>query len=76
MKPIMVDSYKKVENYMNARGGKNGKYFHEIVPADSDEKVWRQKSSTIGGNKQLDVAVVGKSNARGYISKNGFNPHT
>ena len=72
MKPIMIDSKHKCEQYMNARTANNGKKgcggWHEIVPANKGDKPWRQKSATVGGNK-----CDGRS---GYISKNGFNPHT
>lgn len=68
MQPIMIDSYKKCDNYMKAR--KNVAGFHEIIEAPDDAKTWRQKTSTVGGNKYQ----AGRNN--GYISKNGFNPHT
>lgn len=68
-KPIMVDSYDKCNNYMKARQH-TVEGFHEIVEAPEGSKTWRQKSATIGGNKYQ----AGKNN--GYISKDGFNPHT
>jgi len=79
MHPIMTDELHKCENYRDAR-----KYstvgWHDIVPADTNAKPWRQKSSTIGGNKCTTVARVGKNGKTtgiaGYIDKNGFNPHT
>lgn len=67
MHPIMIDQKYKCENYMNARGNVIG--WHTIVPAIPGSIVWRQKSATIGGNKDDG----GRS---GYISKHGFNPHT
>lgn len=73
MYPIMTDSFKKCENYMNARHHCKG--FHEIVPSADDETVWRQKSATIGGNRCESVQRVGHGR-NGYISKNGFQPHT
>ena len=71
--PIMIDSLAKCENYMKARAsskGKAGSGFHEITEAPPGSKTWRQKTATIGGNKYQSH----KNN--GYISKNGFNPHT
>ncbi len=64
MNPIMIDSFKKCENYMSARG--IGRGHHKIVEAEPGSKVWRQKSLTIrsGGVKI------------GYINKNGFQPET
>lgn len=67
MHPIMVDEKRKCENYRDARQNVTG--WHDIVPAPKDAQVWRQKSSTIGGNRDDG----GRS---GYIGKNGFNPHT
>lgn len=67
MYPIMTDSQKKCENYMKARG--RGLGFHKIVPAEPGESTWRQKSATVGGNRDDG----GRS---GYIGKNGFNAHT
>jgi hypothetical protein len=66
MRPIMIDKKHKCENYRDARGNVRG--FHDIVDAPPGVKPWRQKSSTIGGNK-----ADGKS---GYISKSGFQHHT
>jgi len=71
--PIMIDSLAKCENYKKAREaskGKAGNGFHEIAEAPAGSKVWRQKSATVGGNK----CQSHKNN--GYISKDGFNPHT
>ena len=72
--PIMIDSRKECEKYKEAReackNSKAGKGFHEITEAPPGSKTWRKKSTTIGGNKYQ----AGKNN--GYISKNGFNPHT
>jgi len=73
MKTIMVDKYQKCENYVLARSNVLG--FHEIVKAEKGEETWRQKSATVGGNRCESVGRVGKG-ASGYISKNGFNPHT
>lgn len=75
---VMIDSLHKVEQYKKARetgkkGTKSGSGFHEIEPAEPGAKVWRIKSSTIGGNKDIGT-VNGRQN--GYISKEGFNPHT
>lgn len=73
--PIMIDSLHKCEQYKKAReatkDSKAGKRHHEIVEAPAGSKTWRQKSATIGGNKDQSPH---KSN--GYISKDGFNPHT
>jgi hypothetical protein len=75
MKPIMVDELHKCENYMNAREKSGVGGWHNIVPAESDAVIWRQKSATIGGNKCTSVPRIGRGLA-GYISKNGFEPHT
>lgn len=69
MQKIMVDSYHKCENYMNARQNVVG--FHKIEEAPADSVVWRIKTCTIGGNKNS----IGQT-SNGYVSKNGFNPHT
>jgi hypothetical protein len=69
MKPIMTDVKHKCENYRDARAHTvNG--WHEIVPAELGAMVWKQKSTTIGGNKPDGFG------RNGYISKRGFNPHT
>lgn len=75
MHPIMIDTLKKCENYRDARGDRLNGGWHNIIPADANAKVWRQKSTTIGGNKCITVPRVGKGQP-GYIGKNGFNPHT
>ena len=75
MKPIMVDSYHKCENYRDARGDRMGGGWHDIVPAEAGAVVWRRKSATVGGNRCERVLRVGKGPS-GYISKHGFNPHT
>lgn len=67
MRPIMTDVKHKCENYRDARQNVVG--WHDIVPAAPDAVVWRQKSATVGGNRDDG----GRS---GYIGKNGFNPHT
>ena len=77
MKPIMIDTRKKCENYQKARSNVTGFHSIEIAPAGS--KVWRQKSCTIGGNSPSRVPKInrhGKTSVNGYISKNGFNAHT
>jgi hypothetical protein len=70
----MIDSLAKCEKYRKAReatkGSKAGNGFHEIEEAPAGSKVWKQKTATVGGNK----CQTHKSN--GYISKDGFNPHT
>jgi hypothetical protein len=68
MRVIMIDSYKKCENYCFARQNVVG--FHRIEQAPIGATVWKQKTCTIGGNKY----EAGKNN--GWIGKNGFNPHT
>lgn len=72
--PIMIDSLEKCEKYKKAReatkGSKAGNGFHEITPAPAGSKVWKKKTATVGGNKYQ----THKNN--GYISKDGFNPHT
>jgi len=74
MKPIMTDILHKCENYRDARAHTT-RGWHDIVPAEPGAVVWRQKSSTIGGNRCESVNRVGHGPA-GYIDKNGFNPHT
>ena len=77
MKPIMIDSLKKCQNYEKARNNVAG--FHKIEPAPADSKVWRKKSTTIGGNKATSVTKInrhGKDVVNGWVGKNGFNAHT
>jgi hypothetical protein len=76
MKPIMVDSKKKCENYEKARSNVTG--FHSIEIAPPDAKKWKQKTSTVGGNKDLVPKINrhGKTSVNGWIGKNGFQPHT
>lgn len=73
MKPIMVDTQKKCENYCLARQNVVG--FHRIEEAGPGATQWRQKTATVGGNKAYSVGRVGKGPS-GYISKRGFNQHT
>ena len=75
MHPIMTDTLNKCENYRDVRGARMGGGWHSIVPAEKGVDVWRQKSATVGGNRCEMVQRVGHGSA-GYISKNGFNPHT
>ncbi len=62
---LMTDSLKKCESYKKAReatkSSKAGQGFHEIKPAEPNQDSYRRKSS---------------SRKTGYISKNGWNPHT
>lgn len=76
MKPIMVDSKKKCENYESARSNVIG--FHKVDLAPAGSKVWRQKSCTIGGNKEVHPKInrQGKTSVNGWIGKNGFQSHT
>ena len=74
MYPIMIDTFDKCKNYMDARGLRLNGGWHKIIDADINATTWRQKSATIGGNKCI-VPKVGKGPS-GYINKNGFNPHT
>jgi hypothetical protein len=75
MYPIMTDVKRKCENYRDARQNVRG--WHDIVPAQPDATVWRQKSATVGGNRVTTVGRVGKgSGISGYIDERGFNPHT
>ncbi len=71
MRPIMVDSYDKCYKYLKARQNVTG--WHNIE--EGGDKVWRQKTCTIGGNKANYVDRVGKSRP-GYIGKYGFEEHT
>lgn len=76
MRPIMTDSFKKCDNYMKARQN-NVVGFHEILPAKKGESAWKQKSTTVGGNKcEIPIIRRGKTRINGWISKDGFNPHT
>lgn len=76
MSPIMTDSRKKCENYQKAREH-TVTGFHEIRPAEPGAKVWRQKSATIGGNRdEVPRIKRGRIQINGWIGKNGFNPHT
>lgn len=78
MHPIMTDSLKKCQNYLDARKHST-KGFHDIKIADKNSDVWRQKSATIGGNKDGGVPTInrhGKTKQNGWIGKNGFNQHT
>jgi hypothetical protein len=76
MKPIMIDSKKKCENYQKARSNVEG--FHKIEVAPEGSKVWRKKSTTIGGNKDVVPKINrhGQTSVNGWIGKNGFNQHT
>lgn len=76
MKPIMIDDYKKCENYMNARQNVIG--WHKIEEAPEDSTVWKQKTCSIKGSgdkRNSGPQIVGKG-ASGYIGKNGFNYNT
>ena len=79
MHPIMTDVLNKVENYKAQRektkGSKCSQGWHEIIPAEANATVWRQKSATVGGNRCETVLRIGKG-AAGYIDKHGFNAHT
>ena len=79
MNPIMTDVLHKVENYKEqrekTRGSKCSKGWHSIVPAEAGAEIWKQKSATVGGNKCEMVQRIGHGPS-GYISKQGFNPHT
>ena len=75
MHPIMIDEKHKCENYRDARENSSVKGWHEIILAEPNSNVWRQKSATIGGNRCELTLRVGRGPS-GYIGKNGFNPHT
>lgn len=81
----MVDEKSKCEKYMKARenSGNNSvaaRGWHKIELAPPGSTPWRQKSATIGGNKDISGPAVfnrhGIRKVNGYIGKNGFNPHT
>lgn len=74
MKPIMIDTLEKCQNYRMARIHSTTGW-HDIVVAEKNTNTWRQKSATIGGNRVTTVPRVGHGLA-GYIDKNGFNSHT
>jgi hypothetical protein len=78
MKAIMVDEKHKCENYMRARESSCDGW-HKIELAPKGNEIWKQKSSTIGGNSSksgVRIGRDGKDKISGYIGKNGFNPHT
>lgn len=79
MRPIMVDTKAKCENYKRSREP-NVTGWHDIKPAAPDAVVWRQKGSTVLGNKDLRgparINRHGVDQVAGYIGKNGFNAHT
>lgn len=60
MHVIMTDEEHKCRNYQKQREH-TVKGWHKIELAPSDAVVWRQKSA----NRET-----------GYITKNGWNPHT
>ncbi len=74
MKPIMTDSFEKCDAYKKKReatkGSDCGRGWHDIVEAAAGADQWKQKTATIGGNKDIGGCK------NGYISKRGFNPHT
>ncbi len=73
MRPILIDTKDRCLKYQKAReaskGTKAAAGWHQIVEAEKGARPWKQKTSTVGGNKDDG----GRS---GYISKNGFNAHT
>lgn len=75
-----VNVYLKSRNAAGKTSGKfsDGKWFQvELAPKDAKE--FRKKSCTVGGNKCHSVPKIdkkGKTVIPGYISKNGFQPHT
>jgi len=79
MKPIMTDVKHKCENYKDAREH-TVTGWHDIRLAEPNSVVWRQKSTTIGGNKDNSgparINRKGVAQINGYIGKSGFNPHT
>ena len=80
MKPWMIDSKKKCENYRDALNGSDTrKMFYSIEPAPNGSKVWRKQRSTIGGNQPSAVPRInrhGDTSVNGYVSKHGFQAHT
>lgn len=62
---LMTDSFEKCERYKKAReSSKNsaaGQGFHEILEAETEQTTYKRK---------------GENRETGYISKNGWNPHT
>lgn len=75
MRPIMIDSLEKCKAYKDAREKSKVIGWHDIVPAENGEDIWRKKTTTIGGNSVTLVPRVGKGR-NGYISKHGFQEHT
>ena len=67
MHVIMFDVKHKCENYRDARQNVVG--WHKIELAPDNASVWKQKTCTVGGNRDDG----GRS---GWIGKNGFNRHT
>lgn len=75
---LMTDTYKKCENYMNARKS-SVQGFHEIRPAESEAKTFKKKTTTVGGNKCHAVPKInrhGQTSRPGWIGKHGFQQHT
>jgi len=76
MRPIMVDSLVKCENYQKSRQNVLG--WHDIQPALPGSVVWRQRSASIRGSgdkHNCGPRVIGKGPS-GYITKKGFVENT
>ena len=83
MKPIMIDSLKKCEQYKDAREN-NVIGFHKIIEAEKGADCWVRKNATIKGSGDKTNShppIVGKNGENkgvsGYILKGyGFAPNT
>lgn len=86
MQTQMIAPLSTVNVYLqsrNANGKTSGKFsdgkWFEVSIAGKDEKEFYKKSCTVAGNKSHSVPKInkqGKTVVPGYISKNGFQPHT
>lgn len=86
MQTQMIAPLSTVNVYLqsrNANGKTSGKFsdgkWFQVEQADKNQKEFYKKSCTVGGNKSHTVPKInkqGKTVIPGYISKNGFQPHT
>lgn len=77
LKPIMVDSQRKCEQYKTARERSGVVGWHKIEPAQPRAVVWRQKTATIRGDSKTNSGpkrIGGRES--GYIKNGMFNSNT
>lgn len=78
---LMIGSLNECNRLRKAReatsGTKASAGWHDVILADIGDKPRAHKSCTIGGNKDNSnrPRVIGEK-LNGWVSKNGFNPHT